>query len=117
MRMIETKKLPVLLTEHEAAVRLRRSIDTIRRERKRGRIGYTCVGARIFYTEDQLAQYLENQRVEPCQEKERTGKDRSGTTGSQYARTAPSCAAPGSIRTPDKHAAHRLAQLTFGKQS
>lgn len=117
MNAIETKNLPVLLTEHEVAERLRRSVHTVRRERKRGYIGYTRIGSHIFYTEDQLAEYLANQRVEPCQVNKRRAPDKSGTTGSHNARTARSTAEHGLTQAPDRHAAHRLAQLTFGKPS
>ncbi len=59
--------IPALLTEREAAERLRRSIDTIRRERRRGRIGYTRIGRRVFYTDAQLLHYLERQETKPAE--------------------------------------------------
>ncbi len=59
------KMLPQLFSEYEAAQLLRCSNDTLSRERKRDRIGYTRISGRVFYTEEQLAQYLENQTVEP----------------------------------------------------
>ncbi len=109
--------VPRLLSEREVAESLRCSVDTIRRERKRGVIGFQFVGARIYYTEDQITAYLETKRVDPCQENNKTAKAKSGTIGSRNDRTAQSGAAPGSTKTPDRHAAHHLAQMTFGKRS
>jgi len=109
--------VPRLFSEQEVAERLRCSVDTIRRERKRGAIGFQPVGARIYYTEDQIIEYLEIKRVNPCQERRQIAEDKSGTIGSRNVRTARSGVAPGSTRTPDRHAAHHLAQLTFGKPS
>lgn len=60
--------LPQLFSEREAAQILRCSTDTLSRERKRDRIGYTRVSGRVFYTKEQLAKYLENQTVEPRKE-------------------------------------------------
>lgn len=57
--------LPQLLSEREAAQILRCSTDTLSRERKRDRIGYTRISGRVFYTEEQLAEYLENQTFDP----------------------------------------------------
>lgn len=56
---------PKLFLEREAAEYLRCSTDTLCRERKRGLIGYTRVGGRVRYTEEQLIQYLRNQKVGP----------------------------------------------------
>ena len=39
------------MTEIEAAQKLRVSVDTLRRARQRGDIGYTRVGGRVRYTE------------------------------------------------------------------
>lgn len=117
MEKIKSGGLPELITEQEVAELFRCSVDTIRRERKRGHIGHTCVGARIFYTEDQLVNYLDFKKVEPCQENVQIGQDKSVTTGSRYDRTAQFGAALGLTHTLDRHAAHHLAQLTFGKPS
>ncbi|WP_442917889.1 helix-turn-helix domain-containing protein [Magnetovibrio sp. PR-2] len=106
-------KIPTLFTEHEVAERLRRSIDTIRRERDRKRIGYTEIGKRIFYTEDQVIEYLHSQRVEPCRENAQTESGKSGTIGSRNVQTVHTGAAQG--LSLDRQSAHRLAQLTFGK--
>jgi len=69
------------------------------------------------YTEDQIIEYLEIKRIDPCQERRQTAEDKSGTIGSRNVRTARSGVAPGSTQTPDRHAAHHLAQMTFGKRS
>ena len=46
--------LPRLLSEEQVAAALGCSPDTVRRERKRGRLGFTKVGGRIRYAEDQM---------------------------------------------------------------
>ena len=114
--MVGLAEFPDLVTESEAAERMRCSIDTVRRERKRGRIGFTRVGARIFYTEDQLSEYLSSQRVEPCQER-KSSKGKSGIIGYRNDQTATRGVEHGSTQVPDRHAAHHLAQQTFGKPS
>ena len=53
--------LPPRFTEPEAARELGISTDTVRRERKRGRLGYTRIGRRIFITLDQLHAYVAQQ--------------------------------------------------------
>jgi len=60
--------LPQLLSEREAAQLLRCSSDTLSRERKRKRIGFIRVSGCVFYTEEQLTEYLENQTVDPDRE-------------------------------------------------
>ena len=107
--------IPKLLTEQEVADLLQVHVATVARWRKGEKIGYLRVGSRIKYTEQQAVDFLESQRVDPCQDREKTDQDKSETTGSRNARTARSGVAPGSTRTPDRHAANRLAQLTFGK--
>ena len=107
--------VPQLFSEQEVAKRLRCSVDTIRRERKRGLIGYQLVGSRIYYTEDQIIEYLEIKRIGPCHTKITNEQGKLGIIGSHNVRTVRSGAGHGSIRTPDRHAAHHLAQLTFGK--
>ncbi len=56
-------QLPHLLTEREAAAALGISIDTLRRERRRGRIDYVKIGARVRHTEKHLVDYIENGTV------------------------------------------------------
>jgi len=57
--------LPPLLSEREAAQILRCSTDTLSRERKRKRIGFTLISGRVFYTVEQIQKYLENQTFDP----------------------------------------------------
>ena len=113
--MVET--LPKLFTEKEAAEYLGCSISTIRRERRLGRIGCTYVGRRPRYTTGILNEYLRNQQEEPCHQHENNALAKLAVSGFRSAPTAQSGAAPGSIQIPDKHAAHLLAQRTFGKRS
>lgn len=109
--------LPLLLTEARVAELLQLSIHTLRRERMSGRIGYTRLGSRIRYTENQVAAYLENQKVEPCHNQEKHTPDKLVFTGSQSTGMAHRGVEHGTTGIPDRHAAHHLAQLTFGKQS
>ena len=108
---------PALLTEKEAAERLGCSLSTIRRERKRCRIGYLYVRKRIRYTEKQLVDYLISQEVNPCRAQENSVNSNLEISGYPGGLTAQSGAAPGSIQMPDRHDAHLLAQRTFGKRS
>jgi excisionase family DNA binding protein len=107
--MAEVVRLPRLLTERQAAAECGVSTDTLRRERRRGRIGFTKVGGRVRYTDQHLSDYLKANEVAPCQGSEPTSSAGSGSGGSAAARTAPSGAARGSTPRPDRHAAHRLA--------
>ena len=103
--------LPRRFTDHQAAAELDVSVDTVRRERRRGKLGYLRVGRKIFITEDQLRDYLARQSVEPCHESNDPVK--SPATGSAGAQTAMPGAGPGSTRLPDKHVTHRSAQSDF----
>lgn len=60
--------IPSLLTEAEAAAILRIAPRTLRALRSKGLIRYVCpAGNRIRYREDDLAEYIERQTVEPRQ--------------------------------------------------
>jgi excisionase family DNA binding protein len=52
-----------LLTPREAAARLRVSVDTVDRERRRGHLGALKVGRQWRYTEPDLAEYLDRCRA------------------------------------------------------
>lgn len=106
--MADPTSFPRLMKEREAAAALGVSIDTLRRERQRGRIGYAVVGGRPRYLERHLAAYLDQQDVKPC-ESEPTARAKSATTGSLSGPTPPCGVAPGSMLLPDRQAAHRLA--------
>jgi excisionase family DNA binding protein len=58
--------LPRLFTEAEVAKALGCSRETVRCERCCGRLGFTKLGSRIRFTEQQIAQYLEHQAHAPC---------------------------------------------------
>lgn len=110
-----TADIPKLLTERAASDALGVSIDTLRRERKRQRIGYTIIGGRVRYTQDHLAAYIERGSFPPCPANEPTIPGRSVTTGSPSAPTAAPGAEHGLIGQPTRLAAHRSAQTIFGK--
>ena len=55
-----------LLNDREAARVLRVRPCTVRNERLRGKLGYIRVGGRIFYTREQITEYLDQQRVAAC---------------------------------------------------
>jgi excisionase family DNA binding protein len=100
-----------LMTEKEAAAILGMSSDTIQRIRKRGEIAFRKIGGRFKYTMSDLAEYLENQRVAPCQRMENSAKLRA--SGYRNAPARPSGTPLGSTPIPDKHDALRLAQTIF----
>ena len=52
-----------LLSETEVAEQLRVRPCTVRNERVRGRLGFVRIGARIFYTPEQVTEYVEGQKV------------------------------------------------------
>ena len=102
-------RLPRLLDEEDVAATLHCSVATVKRERQRGRLGFTRIGrGRIRYTEDQVAEYLQNQREDPCLSNKTDF--RSGNTGSANRAAAQTGAGHGSTAPPDRHSAHRLAQ-------
>jgi len=51
-------------SESEAAAYLKRSKTTMWRLRRDGAISYTKYGAKVVYTEDDLKQFLNNNRVD-----------------------------------------------------
>ena len=110
--MPEPVRLPRLYTEREGASELRVSVDTLQRERKRGRIAFTRIGRRIRYTEEHLRQYIEN-RTEQCRVNRTSDLSSLGSSGSVDDPTQTNGAEPGSTPMHDKHAAHLLAQAIF----
>ena len=116
--MTEPLRLPRLLTEDKVAELLGISTDTVRRERKRKRLGFTRIGGRVRYAEDQVAAYLQNQREEasPCR-KISSALVPSGNIGSADEGTLPPGAAHGSTPTLDRRAVHLSAQTILSKRS
>lgn len=51
--------LPTRLSEAEAAEYLGKSVITLRRYRKAGRIGFLRIGRDVYFTEAHLSQFLE----------------------------------------------------------
>lgn len=109
-------KFPRLLFEEEVAELLGVSVDTVRRERKRGRLGFIKIGGRIRYAEDQVLAYLENQREDPCAKK---GLARSADTGSASDPMADQRhgTEPGSMPRLDRRVAFLSAQAILSKPS
>src|SRR5487761_392381 len=113
--------LPRLLNEREAAILLRVKPATVRAERIRGKIGYTRIGARIFYTHQQIVAYVERQAVSACASDVSSTLVKSETIGSaeSLAATAPTTpgAAHGTMSALDRHAVSALARQTFRRQA
>ena len=105
---------PPPLFEHEVAEWLRVSIDTVRRERRKGRIKYKMIGGRPRYRHEWVADYIDSNGVSPCLEGEPESVSKSAHTGSREGRTAPLGAEHGTMRPPDKRAAHRSALTILG---
>ena len=108
--------LPKLLTEREAAQALRVKPPTVRAERIRGVLSFVKVGARIFYTPQQLAEYLQRKTVTAWASSE-TAQVRSEATGSarspgETASTKISTA-PGTTSAHARRAVSALARQTF----
>jgi Helix-turn-helix domain len=113
--------LPQLFDEREVANLLRVKQATVRGERIRGRLGYTRIGTRIFYTYQQIMRYLERQSVQACANNTTNAWDKSATTGSarsrgETARTRRG-AGPGTTSERDRHAVSALAQQIFRRRA
>ena len=106
-------RLPKLHKEHKAAKALNVSVYTLRRLRKARKIGYTRIGERAHYTDRHLADYIEKENVEPCQDSKTSGLAGSAITGCRSDQTVRSGAGPGSIPQLGRQDAHRLAQTIF----
>ena len=120
-RQSEQALVPTLLDEQEAAALLRVKPATMRAERIRGRISYTRVGVRIFYTHRQISEYLERQSVTECEDTPPSALAKSERTGSVRSRVAivrtKAGTEPGTTIVLDRHAVSALAQQTFKRQA
>jgi len=114
--------LPRLLDVRLAAELMGVKPCTIRQERLRGRLGFIKIGARIFYTEELLKEYLEKQKVMAC-ERDPTAQSpvKSGIIGSANGRVARAAkmhgTAPGTIKEADRLAEQALAQQIFKRRA
>jgi len=59
-------KVPPLFDERKTAELLHVKTCTVRNERIRGKLGFTRIGKRIFYTQEQISEYLQRQSVQAC---------------------------------------------------
>lgn len=77
-----TAQAPILLTEHEAADRLKVCARTLRKERQAGRLPFVRIGRSIRYAESDLAQFIERSRECPsiAAKAPHTGSTRSTST-------------------------------------
>lgn len=107
--------LPKLLTESEAAEQLGVSVDTMQRERKRGRMPFRKIGGRIKYTPDDLLRYIERAGENQWDSGERTDQDNLENIGSAGGKTAPCGAGAGSTPLPAKLDTQALAREIFKK--
>jgi len=114
--MTRSGTVPEMLFEDEAAAKLRISIDTLRRIRKRGEITSRKISGRWRYTDADLMEYQESQKVESwvARNNESAKSPDTGSLGVQSRRTG---MRPGTIMTAVNEArvAHHLAQTIFGK--
>ena len=114
--------LPRLLNVRRAAELIGVKPCTIRQERLRGRLGFIKIGARIFYTEELLKEYIEKQKVTACAcDPTAQSRVKSGITGSanDLAARAPKMrgTAPGTIKEADRLAEQVLAQRIFKRRA
>jgi len=114
-------QFPSLLDEREAAKVLRVKPATVRAERMRGNLGYTKIGPRIFYTHQQIADYLQRQTVPACVSNPSNALAKSEATGSAKSRDktvqTEAGAGPGMTNERDKHAVSALAQQIFKRRA
>ncbi|WP_365894668.1 helix-turn-helix domain-containing protein [uncultured Sphingomonas sp.] len=73
-----------LLTETEAADRLRLCTKTLRKERKAGRLSYILIGRAVRYTLDDLESFIARARQDTtqCQSTNRVSRPTTTTTSS-----------------------------------
>src|SRR6185312_1719497 len=119
-KALEDESDELLLDERETARILRVSPSTVRNERQRGRLGFTKIGGRIFYTRTQIGDYLQRHTVDPCvSDPQKNVLDRLGITGSARSRDETGLPIPGaglgSIRGLDKRLVSALAQQIFAR--
>lgn len=109
-----------LLNDREAALILRVKPCTVRNERVRGKLGYTKVGSRFFYSSDHVDQYLKEQEVLPCVSSN-SNPDRSANIGrakSPDGNVTPILGASRGMRNGlDKHVAKALALQILKKRA
>src|SRR5690606_10470588 len=91
------------------------SLRTVYREVAAGRLGCTRVGSALRFTEQDILDYLADQR-EPACRRTKTSPDASETTGSARTATA-SGAARGTTRPRVRHDALRLAHEILMRRS
>jgi hypothetical protein len=108
-----------LLTAQEVAAYLRVKPCTVANERKRGKLGFTSVGAKFFYTMDHINQYLKEQE-NSCETKTIDGVNAvdigSAKSLGGRGRTIRG-AARGTTPKLDKHVVSALARETFKKRA
>jgi hypothetical protein len=113
--------VPRLMNERETANLLRVKSATVRAERIKGLLGYTRVGARIFYTYLQIADYLERQSVAPCDRTTSSAQDKSVGTGLARSRDMierrSHGAELGTTIKLDRRAVSALARQTFMRRA
>jgi hypothetical protein len=114
--------LPKLLDVRRAAEMIGVKPCTIRQERLRGRLGYIKIGARIFYTEELIQEYLDNQKVTACvSEPAAQSPAKSAITGSAKDLAAKASrmrgTAPGTTKGADRLAEQALAQQIFKRRA
>ena|SRR5690242_18777779 len=110
-------RMPQLLTEFKAAEALGVSVDTLRRERKAGKIRSTMIRGRVRYTPDYLLDYIKAGERGACTAGAISESANSVAIGSQSGLTAQLGAAPGSISEADRRLAHRSAQMILNRRS
>lgn len=115
--MLEPVRLPRLMKEKIAAEQLGVSVDTIRRERKRGRIAYTMISGRVRYTDEHLLQYIRRQERGPCINETTIDQEKSADTGSAIAPIPRLGTGRGSTPLPDRRAAYLSAQATLSRRN
>ena len=110
-----------LLNDREAARVLRVKPCTVRNERLRGKLGYIRVGGRIFYTREQITEYLDQQRVAACVDiskiQDQGRSVPTGPAGSRAGTARPIRGAePGTIAEDDRRAESDLARQIFNRR-
>ena len=107
-----------LLTEGETAKQLRSSIETLRRRRREGAIGFLKLGAHIFYTPSDIAAYLERNHQCPAEQPTpASAASSSAISGSRVAARPVHGVEPGSTGAADRLAEYHLAQRILRRRN
>lgn len=106
-----------LLTLKEAATALRVHESTVAREIEEGRLGSVEIRRRVFVATDQLNDYINSRRREPCPKQEKTPRSSTRATGWSDGSTHPTTTSTGADREAELSAARARTRAILNSPS